>query len=304
MAYLEPRGSLTSADVHFLSTQPSEMRETVSGSPRDCTLEHARPADALTSDVSDIECDEDEEDSSEWLALELVQHLPQEKMSKLLGTMQRREKLLQDARRERKVLLESCKRLKEENEVLTKRLLQDKCADPQTLVPLAASSASSKGRGSSYLASDSQASFVRRTEPLPVRVSPVLPGRTPACPETTGHKQAGSLEAALEDEEEAQPAEEVMLKVHSGSAVRRVHISRFELSDVQAALRRLTAGKPPAKAVIIVGNATSSRFEVQALSERSWQLALTAARDAAELDPSAAPMVRMRLDGRGDVSAR
>lgn len=70
------------------------------------------------SNASDFEDDEE----VEYLAMELVNHLPPEQASKLLKNMRTKEKAVQDLLHRNRSLLDSCQQLDQENQALTDRL--------------------------------------------------------------------------------------------------------------------------------------------------------------------------------------
>jgi len=71
------------------------------------------------SNPSDLD---DEEEEVEYLAMEIVNHLPPEQASKLLKNMQAKEKAVQDLVHRNRSLLSSCQKLDEENQALADRL--------------------------------------------------------------------------------------------------------------------------------------------------------------------------------------
>mmetsp|Transcript_145536 Transcript_145536/g.362888 ORF Transcript_145536/g.362888 Transcript_145536/m.362888 type:complete len:764 (-) Transcript_145536:169-2460(-) len=70
------------------------------------------------SNPSEFEDDEE----VEYLAMDLVNHLPPEKASKLLKNMRTKEKAVQDLLHRNRSLLENCQHLDDENQALTDRL--------------------------------------------------------------------------------------------------------------------------------------------------------------------------------------
>jgi len=78
----------------------------------DCSVHSA------ISNPSEFEDDEE----VEYLAMDLVNHLPPEKASKLLKNMRTKEKAVQDLLHRNRSLLDSCQRLDDENQALTERV--------------------------------------------------------------------------------------------------------------------------------------------------------------------------------------
>lgn len=78
-------------------------------------------AESLRSAMSH-ESDFDEDDDADYFALEIVNHLPPDKASRLMRSLRAKEKAVQDLLRRNQRLLGSCQKLDEENQSLEERL--------------------------------------------------------------------------------------------------------------------------------------------------------------------------------------
>lgn len=86
-------------------------------------------AESLRSAMSH-ESDFDEDDDADYFALEIVNHLPPDKASRLMRSLRAKEKAVQDLLRRNQRLLGSCQKLDEENQSLEERLKDSEEAPP------------------------------------------------------------------------------------------------------------------------------------------------------------------------------
>mmetsp|Transcript_11098 Transcript_11098/g.24467 ORF Transcript_11098/g.24467 Transcript_11098/m.24467 type:complete len:744 (-) Transcript_11098:364-2595(-) len=86
--------------------------------------EEEESAHSAISNESDFDGDEE----IEYLAMELVNHLPAEQASRLLKNMRQKEKAVQDLLHRNRFLLNSCKELDSENQALSDKLKESETA--------------------------------------------------------------------------------------------------------------------------------------------------------------------------------
>merc|ERR1719443_1640830 len=92
------------------------------------------------SNESDLEGDDDDAD---YLALELVSHLPPDKASRLMKGFRAKERMLEDLVSRNRGLLSTCNRLDEENATLSERLREAESADAEAAQAAAAAAPAS-----------------------------------------------------------------------------------------------------------------------------------------------------------------